>query len=108
MLRFPAPEEARPEQGAPWLPRLPPPRVKGKPRTLKALLSTSSPPLLPSRFTTTCFPYCSLRNTMCLQQRRAAREATSPGHALMALLSRGPAATRGPGQAVPSKGTSQE
>jgi hypothetical protein len=33
-------------------------------------LSTSSPPRLPSRFTTTCCPYCSFRSTMCLQRHQ--------------------------------------
>lgn len=41
--------------------------------TLKALFSTSSPPLLPSKFTTTCFPYCSFRSTICLQHSSTAR-----------------------------------
>lgn len=60
------------EQG----PRTPsPPHLKtwaGAALTLKARLSTSSPPLFPSRFTTTCFPYCSFRSTMCLQQDSSA------------------------------------
>lgn len=46
--------------------------------TLKALLSTSSPPLLPSRFTTTCFPYCSFRSTMCLQWQWVGSDTTAP------------------------------